>query len=214
MKANRFFCSAVAPVWSMLVVLFMLLLTGGLAAQTTYRLSPGNPGTLKVVGTSDLQDWSMTSGEAVSQGEFLFTPNHQLSGVAGFSFSLKAASLKGPVKAMNRKAHKALNAKKHPYILFTLHKAEVREGKNNKHQIKGTGSLSINGITQTVSLELLAEVHPDRSLTLTGTKNLTFTHFLMQPPSFMGGVMQAGNDITVEIALTFSPAAPQQIVGQ
>lgn len=176
-----------------------------LVAQTMYSTKSENAGTVKVKGTSDLQNWTMTSKEIESQGLFFLDNKNQLKSITQLSFSLKAKSLKGGLRPMDHKAHKALKASKHPDIFFQLDSAVVSLNQLNQQLIKATGSLTLKGIAHTVSLNLLAVTNPDQSLTITGSKALKLSDYLIKAPSFMGGAMQAGNDITIDFLLIYSP---------
>ncbi|WP_181308753.1 YceI family protein [Rufibacter sp. XAAS-G3-1] len=205
MEANRLFSRSTALFLCSLLA--VLALPQGLVAQSLYSTSPTDAGTVKVTGTSDLQEWSMTSTAAESQGLFAFDDMNQLRSVSSLKFTLGAETLKSGLRAMDRKAYKALKSGKFPDIRFTLDSAVVKPGQTNPYLVRATGGLTIKGVTQPVSLDLAARVNADGSITLKGTKALSFSDFYIKKPSFMGGVMQAGNDIEVAIALTYSPKA-------
>ncbi|KAA3435935.1 YceI family protein [Rufibacter hautae] len=190
-----FLCSFVAA-WS-----FPL----GLVAQSLYGTPTKGGGTVKVTGTSDLQEWSLTSAAPESQGLFGFNGENQLLSVSSFRFSLKAESLKSGLRAMDRKAYQTLRSEKFPDILFVLDSVVVVPQQTDQYLIHATGGLTIKGVTQTISLDLVAKVLSDGSIAVRGTKELRFSDFYMLLPSFIGGAIQAGNDLKVAIALTYNP---------
>jgi polyisoprenoid-binding protein YceI len=206
MKANRLFARS-ATAFLLCSFLAVLAFPQSLSAQSLYRTNAKDAGTVKVTGTSDLQDWSLSSTATHSQGLFVFDGQNQLVSVSSLKFSLEAETLKSGLKAMDKKAYKALKTGKFPTILFALDSAVVKANQTDQYRIKATGGLSIKGVTQPISLDLVAKANPDGSITLKGAQELRFSDFYIKVPSFMGGVMQAGNDLVVSVALTYSPQA-------
>ncbi|AMM51584.1 hypothetical protein TH61_10925 [Rufibacter sp. DG15C] len=191
------------------MILLEVAFPKSLSAQTVYSTHAGKAGTVKVSGTSDLQTWTVTSTEAESQGVFTLDEKNQMKAISQLQFTLKANSLQGGLKIMDHKAHKALKASKYPVISFQLESAVVLPIQANQQVIHATGSLTLKGVTHTITLPMLAVLNSDRSFTITGTKALRFSDYLIKAPSFMGGAMQAGNDITVDILLTYLPPQTQ-----
>ena len=77
-----------------ILVLTMICILGFsslLKAQTSYKLANGPDVSIKVLGSSNIHDWVMTSTAMESQGEFTFE-GATLSALHSFKFSLAFTS--------------------------------------------------------------------------------------------------------------------------
>ena len=174
-----------------------------LKAQATYKLAPGNDVNIKVLGSSNIHDWTEISTVMESQGEFKFNGDGQLISLSSFNFSLSAKSLKSEHESMDSRTYKAMKADQYPKITFKLGSSVITPEQKNKYLIKATGDLTIAGSVQTVTLDVTAIVNPDNSVTCTGSKKIKLTDFKIDPPSFMLGAMKVTNDLTIQYTLTY-----------
>lgn len=177
-----------------------------LMAQTTCRLVPGKDVNIKVLGSSNIHDWTETSTVIESQGDFKLSDDNQLISLSAFNLSLNAKSLKSEHDMMDSRTYKAMNADKYPKITFKLTSAAIAPVQKNKFEIKATGDLTIAGATQTIVLNVTAVVNQDNSITCTGSQKLKLTDYKIEPPSFMLGAMKVANDLTIQYTLIYKKA--------
>ncbi|MEO3402924.1 YceI family protein [Mucilaginibacter sp. CAU 1740] len=176
---------------------FFLPLPQLVKAQATYKLAAGS--TIKVLGTSNVHDWTMISNAVESQGQFDL-PGHSLPAL---SLRLSVTSLKSEHTSMDDRTYTAVNAKKYPDISFKLTSAEVVPGENNTYQIKAKGELTIAGATKPVSVDVTAVSSADNAITCSGSKNIQLTDYGIKPPTFMLGAMKVHNDLTIQFNLIY-----------
>jgi len=182
------------------VILFGVI-PQSLKAQV-YKLSPSADVNIKVLGSSNIHDWTMTSTALESQGNFKLSEG-QLKEVTAFSFSLNAKSLKSDHQSMDNRTYKTINADQFPKIIYRLSSATITSVQKNKFLIKTTGELTIAGTTQTITMNVTAVVNADNSLTCTGSEKLKLTDYKIEPPSFMLGAMKVTNDLTIQFNLIY-----------
>lgn len=173
-------------------------------AQATYKLTPGKDVNIKVLGSSNVHDWTETSGTIESQGSFKVGDDGRLVSLSSFSLSLNAKSLKSEHEMMDSRTYKAIKADQYPKITFQLVSATVTPLEKNKAAIKATGDLTIAGTTQSIILDVTAIVNPDNSITCTGAKKLKLTDYKIEPPSYLLGAMKVANELTIQFNLLFT----------
>ncbi len=178
------------------------LLPQTLMAQAKYKLAPGPNTIIKVLGSSNIHDWTETLSAIESQGDFKFDAEN-LRAVTSFTFSADAKGLKSEHESMNSRTYKTIKADQFPKITFKLNSAIVTAEQKNKYLIKATGDLTIAGATQTVVLNVTAVVNPDNSITCTGAQKIKLTDYKIDPPSFMLGAMKVTNDLTIQFNLQY-----------
>src|ERR1700712_2732654 len=86
-----------------------LLIPQLLKAQGSDKLYTGSDMTIKVLGTSNVHDWTMSSMAATSQGDFKFGEQNQLKSLSSFSLSLDVKTLKSEHSSMDSRTYKAIN---------------------------------------------------------------------------------------------------------
>jgi len=96
----------------------------GLKAQTNYKLIPGKDATIKVLGSSNIHDWTMTSSSMESRGDFKFDDGSFRS-LVSFSFSIDAKSLKSEHESMDNRTYKTIKADQFPKITYKLNSAVI-----------------------------------------------------------------------------------------
>jgi polyisoprenoid-binding protein YceI len=174
-----------------------------LKAQSIFRLNAGNDVSIKVLGSSNVHDWVMTSVVMESLGDFKFDASNQLRSLSAFGFSLDAKSLKSEHESMDNRTYKTINADKYPKIVYKLSSAAISEIQKNKFLIKTTGNLTISGTTQTIMMDVTAVVNADKTITCTGSQKIKLTDFKIDPPSFLLGAMKVANDLTIQFNLVY-----------
>lgn len=171
-------------------------------AQATYKLAQSPDVTIKVLGSSNVHDWVMTSTAMESQGNFIIDGD-KLQGLHSFNFRLAVKSLHSDHASMDDRTYKSVNASKYPDISYKLISAEVTPVAGNKSLIKTKGNLTIAGATQLISMEVTATVGADNTITCIGAKKIQLTDYGIKPPTFMLGSMKVANDLTIQFNLIY-----------
>jgi hypothetical protein len=203
MKAKYFTIRNVARATLTAAIIIFLSIPQFVKAQTIYKVSPGPEVNIKVLGSSNVHDWTMTSTAMESQGEFKFDAERQLVALTSFSFSINAKSLKSEHSSMDSRTYKSIKADQYPKITYRLNSAIITIIQKNKYLIKTKGELIIAGATQTISMDVTAVVNPDNTISCTGSQKLQLTDYKIQPPSFMLGAMKVTNDLTIQFNLIY-----------
>ncbi len=202
MKAKKIINRITVSSIIMAVIIVFLTIPQPLKAQTNYKLSTGPDVVIKVLGSSNIHDWTMTATGIESQGDFKFEGS-QLRTLNSFSFSVGAKSLKSEHESMDNRTYKTINADKFPKIIYKLNSAVVSQVQKNKYAIKATGDLTISGATQTIVLNVTAIVNSDNTITCTGSQKIQLTDYKIDPPTFMLGAMKVKNDLTIQFNLVY-----------
>ena len=173
-----------------------------LKAQANYKASPGKDVAIKVLGSSNIHDWTMTATGIESQGQFKFEGG-QLQALTSFGLVAEAKSLKSESTSMDGRCYKTIKADQYPKITFKLGSAAVTEVQKNKYTIKASGELTISGVTQPVVLTVTAVVNPDNTITCSGAQKIKLTDYKIDPPTFLLGAMKVYNDLTIQFNITY-----------
>jgi polyisoprenoid-binding protein YceI len=187
----------------LIIMAFILLAAPQLAsAQATYKLADGADTYFKVLGTSNIHDWTMTSSSLESQGAFV-KDGDGLSAIRAFTFQFAVKSLKSEHSSMDGRMNKAVNADRFPTISYKLISATVSAVQKGKYLLKTKGDLTFSGNTQTISMDVIAKVNEDNTITCSGTKKIQLTDYGVKPPSYMLGSMKVYNDLTIQFNLIY-----------
>ncbi|MGV3705883.1 MAG: YceI family protein [Arcticibacter sp.] len=160
-----------------------------ISVAQTYKVAPGSE--IKVAGTSNIHDWTMQSN-TVSGDAQLALNGKDLADVKALSFNMAVKSLKGKEDLLNTRAYKAMKADKYTNITFKLNAASVAGD-----VVKGTGALTIAGVTKEVALQGKATENADGSVTITGSRKIKMSEYGIQPPSFMLGALKVADEVNV-----------------
>ena len=190
----------VAIIPMIIAAIVFLTVPGAVKAQSVYKLTPGAGASVKVLGSSNVHDWTMNATTVESQGEFDLV-NHNLRSL---SLVIPVTSLKSEHSSMDDRTYTAINAKKFPTISFKLTGAEVTAGTKNSYLIKAKGDLTIAGVTQHIEIDVNAIANDDNTVvTCTGSKKIQLTDYGIKPPTFMLGAMKVANDLTIQFNLIY-----------
>jgi polyisoprenoid-binding protein YceI len=171
-------------------------------AQGIYKLVESPDVSVKVLGSSNVHDWTMTSTVMESQGEFKIEGS-ELRGLSAFGFSVAFKNLKSGHSSMDSRTYKSVNAPKYPNVTYKLNSATVTTIEKNKYLIKAKGDLTISGKTQPVTLEVTAVINADNTITCSGSEKIKLTDYGIKPPSFMLGTMKVADDLTIQFTLIY-----------
>jgi polyisoprenoid-binding protein YceI len=183
----------------MLAVSIFLAVPRLVKAQSIYKLVTAPGVTIKVLGSSNVHDWTMASSVMESQGDFNLAGHH----LQNLNFRLAFTSLKSEHSSMDDRTYKAVNASKYPDISYKLTSAEVVPGDKGSYLIRTKGNLTIAGVTQPVSMDVTAVANADNTITCSGSKKIQLTDYGIKPPTFMLGAMKVYNDLTIQFNLIY-----------
>jgi len=192
----------IAATITIIAVIIFIVMPQSLQAQTSYKLLPGKDVTVKVLGSSNIHDWTETATGLTSQGDFKFEGD-QLKSLHSFSFSVDVKSLKSDHESMDSRTYKSINADKFPTVSYKLSSAVITMVQKNKYTIKAAGDLTIAGVTQLIVLNVSAIVNSDNTISCTGSQNIKLTDYKISPPSFMLGAMKVKNDLIIQFNLVY-----------
>jgi hypothetical protein len=185
-----------------LAIVFLALFSGSLLAQEAYRVSDAD---IKVLGTSNLHDWSMEAKDISCSATFIFLPVG-----SGLPQSLKTLNLTIPVhnlksgeSSMDSRAYNALKSDKYANVLYVSTSAVITPGQKGQFQVKSTGSMTIAGVSRPIVLDAACQVNPDGSIICSGSEQIKMTDYQIKPPVFMFGALKTGDALTVNFSLTF-----------
>lgn len=183
--------------------LALAFLTSPLHAQSTYTLVPKAAVFLKVMGSSNVHDWEMTSNTMQSKGDFKFNANNVLTSINSFQLAVNSKTLKSKHSSLDNRAYKVMKATEHPQIVYHLRSTDITTLSKNKYLVKALGELTIAGSRQIISMNVTVVVNQDNSITCTGTEKIKLSDYSIAPPSYMAGTMKVGNDLTIGFAQTY-----------
>src|SRR5690625_7146590 len=105
--------------------LLIMLLSVQFSVAQTYNLS-NNSSTLKVDGTSNLHDWSITSNN--QKGKMTAeVKDGKVTKIQALEFSVTTESLKIGKSGMDKNTYKAIKSDKHKQITFTMNNVRSEE---------------------------------------------------------------------------------------
>jgi len=147
---------------------------------------------MTISGTSSLHDWTMKSESTTCDAVFQINSQGDPLQLVSMVVSVPSESLKSGKSGMDKNAYSALKTDKNKQITFQLSSGKI-EGKT----IRCAGSLTIAGTTKQIDLDATYILLSDGSIQCKGVKKLTMTDYNVEPPSFMFGTVNTGNEITV-----------------
>lgn len=183
-----------------LVLIFLVGLSATLRAQDAYRV--GDP-SVKVLGTSNLHNWSMEAKEITCSAKFGFGPgaNFLPQSLTALDLVIPVHNLKSGESLMDSRAYNALKADKFGTITFMSASSVIVPGQKNQFQVKSTGTMTIAGVSQPIILVAACQVDADGSITCNGSQQLKMTDYQIKPPSFMLGALKTGDLLTINFSL-------------
>jgi hypothetical protein len=200
-KNNRFTAPALTYIKGIsgLAMIFLIGLSGSLQAQDAYQVADPE---IKVLGTSNLHNWSMEAKDIACSAKFTFVPGSSLpQSLTALDLAIPIHNLKSGESLMDSRAYTALKADKFGTITFTSASAVIVPGQRNQFQVKSTGTMTIAGVGRPVVLTVACQVNVDGSITCSGSQELKMTEYQIKPPSFMLGALRTGDVLTINYSL-------------
>lgn len=157
---------------------------------------------VKVLGTSNLHNWSMEDKDVTCSAVFTYATGKALPvSLSTFTFSFPVHSLKSGESGMDTKAYAAMKAKTGGNIVFTAASSVLTPGTGKQFNVKSNGSLTIAGVTKPVVLTAACLVKADGSISCTGTDKLLMSDYQIKPPTYMMGALKTGNVLTIDFTM-------------
>jgi hypothetical protein len=168
------------------------------ASQAQQKFNLEGQQEFKVSGTSTVHDWDMVS-EGNQRGEAMIKlANGKIEEIRNLIIIIPARSLKSGRSGMDRNAYETLKADDHPEIKFEL--TSVDEITSDR--IMAVGDLTIAGTTHSIPLEVNYVIQGNQ-LQFSGSKEITFQEFKMEPPRAMLGTIRTGDELAISFVSTF-----------
>lgn len=188
--------SRMSPRWGIKLGLAIALSAGLVAVQARSAAAQQQNVDFTVSGTSTIRGWtcSVRGVMAVTPGAGPAQP-----AAPGFVTGVQAATVTVPVKEfkcpndeMTQHLLEAMKADKFAEIVYRLEQYEVKGG-----QTQATGTLTITGVTQPISLPVALKAS-DKDVQIEGNTRLDMTKFGVEPPVVMLGLLKVGPQIRIE----------------
>lgn len=183
-----------------MLFIFLLGLSGSLRAQDTYRVADPD---IKVLGTSNLHNWSMEAKDISCSANFSFGTGASVlpQSLTALNLVIPVHNLKSGESLMDSRAYTALKADKFGTITYISTSVTIVPGQRNQFQAKSTGTMTIAGVTKPVLLVVTCQVNTDGSITCSGSQQLKMTDYQVKPPSFMLGALKTGDLLTINFSI-------------
>jgi len=167
------------------------------------RLAAGNANAdIKVLGTSNLHNWSMEDKNVACSAKFTYLPGKTMPGsLVTFAFSFPVHSLTSGESGMDSKAYGAMKAKTGGDIVFGASSSTITPGAENQFSVKSSGNLTIAGVTKPVVLMAACSIKADGSITCSGKDKLLMSDYQIKPPTYMLGALKTGNALTIDFTM-------------
>jgi polyisoprenoid-binding protein YceI len=188
------------PLLTAAAVISGALLAAPLRAQEVpfYRASPlGNK--VRIDGSSNIHDWIMNG--SIIGGTFELPPGVELdsaqvdiTGLQGEKLDAKAEvsipvnSMQSGTDGMDSVMQQAMDAKDYPRIVFHLTELKFKgpHTPNTPFQFDAKGELSLNGVTNKITMPVTIENTDKKKLKISGSVPLKMTDFKVPPPVKLG----------------------------
>jgi polyisoprenoid-binding protein YceI len=199
LSANNYVRNCIKTI--ILVLFIGIVCAQNASAQSQYKLSASPDNSVKVLGTSNVHDWTMTAQNPVCDAEFVTTSGEIPKALKSFSFSVEARGLKSDHESMDSRTYKTIKADQYPRITFKLSSATITPGQKNKFTISAKGTLTIAGVSKLIIMTVAGELTADNTLTCSGSQKIKLTDYNIDPPSFMLGAMKVKDDLVIRYNL-------------
>lgn len=202
MKKNLLFKASgpayIRAIWGLTVI--FLALAGSIRAQDVYRVSDPD---IKVLGTSNLHNWSMEAKDITCSAKFGFgaAGSGLPQSLTALELSIPVHNLKSGESLMDSRAYSAMKADKFGTITFVSASAVIVPGQKNQFLLKSTGTMTIAGVTQPVVLTAACQVNADGGIACSGSEQLKMTDYQIKPPVFMLGALRTGDVLNINFSL-------------
>jgi len=170
----------------------------------TFTISPQS--TLTLNGNSTLHKFSFKAEKidgslAVDANAFKQDPLQSVARDSQGKVVIPVKSLDSGEKGLDKNMQKAMKAKQHPEIVFTLQNlsvADTSDSTGNWTVLNASGVLQIAGTGRAVQLQVRGKQVDRNELRFSGSTKLAMTDFGIKPPKLMLGAIKTDNEIEVD----------------
>lgn len=187
----------------MLILCYLLLLPESSAQQQTFR--PSGESYVTVTGTSTLHDWEMMSGNVGGEAVFVKDESGSPQALESVMFRLEKTTLKSDKSGLDRRAYQAMNTNRHPEIIFRTNGSNSIRKTGDRYIVNTRGELTIAGVTRQISVNATCINGDDSRLVCSGSRSLKMSDFDIDPPVMMMGTLRAGDEITINYNIVYTP---------
>jgi polyisoprenoid-binding protein YceI len=159
---------------------------------------------ITVTGTSSLHDWEMQSDDAVSEVQFIVDNDGQPEKLESVMLRLQKTTLKSDRSGLDRRAYDAMNASRHPEIIFRANGSGDLEQNGDKYEVSTKGELTVAGVTRTIDVNATCTNGNGNELVCTGSQNIMMSDFNIDPPVMMLGTLRTGDEITINYRIVYN----------
>ena len=169
--------------------------------QQTYVFHTGE---IEVSGITNNHNWKMKTDSVDFRAQVMLL-NRQLKTINSLSFAVPVKKLTSPNTYMDRIAHKTLKAYPFDKIYFKYIRAEISPWDDkDQYMVKATGNLTIAGITQAITMNLISTVINDGTLTFSGSHKLKLSTYQVTPKKTLMGSLKTSDDVTINFIIGVS----------
>lgn len=169
-------------------------------AFTYGPLTIGKTTSIQIEGTSNVHGWTCQVGQFAGAADLDAQQRLQ-----GGRLTLPVNGIDCGNGTMDNNLQKALDAKTHPLIKFSLTSAETgAAGADGWAPVQLAGALTVAGKTRTVKTEARMR-QEGGGLRISGRVPLRMTDFGVKPPTAMLGAMKTGDAVTVQFNAVLVP---------
>ena len=182
-----------------------LVAGAAMTANAQSRATLGAASKLWIEGTSNVHDWKAEA--SVINAEIELDPTAAAGKlVKSVNVVIPVKSLKSGHDKMDDNMRKALKAEQNPEIRYNLSSIEAVPGESKEaFTLKASGTLSIAGAQNAITMEIAATRLADGTIKGTGVVPVKMTAFGIKPPTAMLGAIRCGDEVKVKFDLVVGP---------
>ncbi len=171
----------------------LVMISTSVLAGQPYTAAKGSK--ISVAGTSTMHDWTMVSEEVQVQASMPSAGQFET-----LKLTVPVSTLKSGKSGMDDNAYKALKSKQYPQINFVLNNTKPAAGAS----VEATGLLTIAGVTKEIKTTGKVETLSSGDVKITGSYKFNMSEYKVEPPSFMFGTVNTGDEVTITYELILS----------
>ncbi len=161
-----------------------------------------------IIGTSNVRDWEIESDEMT--GTVVFGPAFFGGGddpdqwFEEISLRIANESLDSGISAMNSAMHDNLETDEHPELRYRLGRVDRVTGSVDSGNLtfRVYGVATAAGNDHRFMHDVDVTLQDDGTYHVSGSMDLRFTQFNIEPPTFMRGALTTDNEMQVEYSFT------------
>ncbi len=187
----------------MTAILMVVVFNGFAADRQVYEISPQSQIILN--GASNVNSFTFHSQAISGHGEIDTTARNidttatTSKDAIDVSFRVDVRTFDSGNSRMNRDMYKALKAEENPYIEFQLLSLKFERFLGEAQALfSAQGSLEVAGVENKITLSIMLSQVDNQLYQLQGHKRIKMTHYEIEPPKALFGLVQARDELTVQ----------------